>query len=807
MVDQLSLDELLPTAARFHPLHVTFTGGATDPFNRWFHYLEGYSPTFVRTLLDLYAPRSKSLLDPFGGTGTTAFVGGERGVQSAICEVNPLMQFIFETKVAARSLSCAEGSRVSRELTDVSHCIAELLERSVPDAELRRTYHSTFGTSAFFDDRNFDLVLRARTAVDKLVGSHSVCHDLVTVAVLASLIPCSRLKRAGDLRYMTERELIRGVPVLSMEIASRLREMSTDLLAPTPALRVRPLVLAGDVRTLVKLPAQEFDAIVTSPPYINGTNYFRNARLELWFMRQLSTHDDLRYFRDKAITGGINDVTAERAREPVTPSVARVVELLERNAYDRRIPAMVSSYFAEITDVFAALTRHVRSSAPIMVDIGDSNYGGVHVPAHTLFSDCLSMLGYKLVDEVTLRKRRSKNGAGLTQVLLVYAAPESKKSNNGMRPAWRGEWKAFTETPPHWLPPFSARNWGSGLHSLCSYPGKLKPAIANHLVKIFSPEGGEVFDPFAGVGTIPFEAANQGRKAICMELSPAAYTVAAAKLNIPEARNTADVLDSIQSFIHEFSPTPEDFEETSFGLNRPISEYFHRDTLREVLALRRFFMLRTHNMDPSLLLVKAACLHLLHGNRPYAFSRRSHPLTPYAPTGPNEYRPVMPRIRSKVDRSRAEPLDPRYKSGTVYLGDCTSCWPSAIDNLDAIITSPPFFDSTRFHTQNWLRLWLSGWSREDFDRAPNAFVDERQKQSLNVYHGFFRQARERLRPNGVVVLHLGRSSKCDMAKELSGLARRWFRHQDVYDESVAHCESHGLRDKGTVKAHQYLVLY
>jgi tRNA G10 N-methylase Trm11 len=129
-----------------------------------------------------------------------------------------------------------------------------------------------------------------------------------------------------------------------------------------------------------------------------------------------------------------------------------------------------------------------------------------------------------------------------------------------------------------------------------------------------------------------------------------------------------------------------------------------------------------------------------------------------------------------------------------------------VDNLDAIITSPPFFNSTRFYLANWMRLWFCGWNEDDFRSRPLSFVDERQKKSFTVYEPFFRQARERLKPGGVLVLHLGKSRKCDMASVLSLMARRWFHVADMFDENVEHCESHGIRDKGTVTAHQFLVL-
>ena len=148
-----------------------------------------------------------------------------------------------------------------------------------------------------------------------------------------------------------------------------------------------------------------------------------------------------------------------------------------------------------------------------------------------------------------------------------------------------------------------------------------------------------------------------------------------------------------------------------------------------------------------------------------------------------------------------------FRPGKIFFQNATSWWPREVDQLDAVITSPPFFDSTRFYLANWLRLWFSGWSARDFEARPSVFIDEQQKSSFDVYIPILRQARERLKSDGVLVLHLGKSAKCDMAAHLQELGKRWFRSADLFDESVAHCESHGIRDKGTVTSHQYLVLY
>jgi tRNA G10 N-methylase Trm11 len=166
----------------------------------------------------------------------------------------------------------------------------------------------------------------------------------------------------------------------------------------------------------------------------------------------------------------------------------------------------------------------------------------------------------------------------------------------------------------------------------------------------------------------------------------------------------------------------------------------------------------------------------------------------------------MERLRDKVERSLAEPTGDQFLPGDAIFQDATSWWPQDICDIDAIVTSPPFFQSTRFYLANWMRLWFCGWEAEDFQFRPKAFVDERQQVSFDVYEPVLRQARERLRLGGVVVMHLGKSHKCDMAAAITKIASPWFRVIDTFDEGVLHCESHGIRDKGTVTAHQFLVL-
>ena len=107
----------------FDPLAVTFRGGAKEPFRRWYPYLEGYSPEYVRTVFSECAPDASVVLDPFAGTGTTAFTAAEQGKTAYFCEINPVLQFITQVKIHVRRLDSDTRVSLADALGEVSKVI------------------------------------------------------------------------------------------------------------------------------------------------------------------------------------------------------------------------------------------------------------------------------------------------------------------------------------------------------------------------------------------------------------------------------------------------------------------------------------------------------------------------------------------------------------------------------------------------------------------------------------------------------------------------------------------------------------
>lgn len=795
---------------------VTFFNSKNIPFQRWYPYIEGYSPDFVKSLIKEYNISDCTIYEPFAGTGTTLFAADQCQLATIYSEVNPLLQFLIQAKVKVLRISDDKRGVISKELRQMAGNILIVADNYSEDDRLKDSYLKAFGNSKYFPDNIYSQILKLRSYIDFLyLEKDEILADLISIAVFSSLLSVSYLKKNGDVRFRTEKEILKGeMKNLDEVLPRKILEIADDVACLDYSLNTNPEFIISNAKKTDSLNDLQIGAIITSPPYLNGTNYFRNTKIELWFLRYIQDENDLRFFRDQALTSGINDVKKEYSYINDCEAVAGCELLkdtltqLEKSSYDSRIQLMVRSYFNEMYQVFNNVKRHFLDHSKILIDIGDSIFCGVHIKTDKILIDILQAIGYHLIDCKVLRKRRSRNNTILSQVLMVFEYEKNEDENNVVPIIydWRQNWSDFKQNLPHQELPFSKKNWGNNNHSLCSYQGKLKPAIAHHLVTIFVPEEGTFLDTFSGVGTIPFEGALNGRKAFGMDISKLAYYISSAKIKKSDPKICERVISKLNTYIRNNTYSQQEYNLWGkFGFNKTLSDYYEENTFKEILLARDYFK---HNMPRTTeeMLVISALLHILHGNRPYALSRRSHPIIPYAPTGDFEYKNLITKLREKVTKALIEPMPSNYKDGKIFLQDTTMVWPQEITDLDAIITSPPFFDSTRFYLANWIRLWFVGWDDIDFTYQTRSYLEEKQKIDFSIYEPIFRQAKERLKHDGVFVLHLGKSVKCDMGQELQRISRRWFKSADLFNESVAHCQKYGIKDLGTVTSHQYLVL-
>ena len=257
---------------------------------------------------------------------------------------------------------------------------------------------------------------------------------------------------------------------------------------------------------------------------------------------------------------------------------------------------------------------------------------------------------------------------------------------------------------------YSKQNWGVWMHSISSYVGRIKPAFAHCLIDIFSDEGNIVFDPFCGVGTIPLEADNMGRKSIANDLNPYANIITNSKFDRRGIESEIQYL----SLLNGITGTPD-----LSLVPEWVRVFYHDDTLREILIVRdqlvkdkRYFLL-------------GCLLGIVHGHRKQHLSMRTGYIIPYIPNPKPEaeYREVIPRLVAKAKRMYSDPI-PEQTNGNVIFGDARNL-EIPDSSIDVIISSPPYYHTLDYVHSNRLRLWFAGVDFDEQDKLADTLIQQR----------------------------------------------------------------------------------
>ena len=75
---------------------------------------------------------------------------------------------------------------------------------------------------------------------------------------------------------------------------------------------------------------------------------------------------------------------------------------------------------------------------------------------------------------------------------------------------------------------------------------------------------------------------------------------------------------------------------------------------------------------------------------------------------------------------------------------------------------------------------------------------------ISVYKDFFDMCHNVIKPDGILILHLGKGGRRDMSEELKKLAPPHFEFVGEALDCVEKVAKHGIKDKGLTTAHNLL---
>lgn len=226
--------------------------------------------------------------------------------------------------------------------------------------------------------------------------------------------------------------------------------------------------------------------------------------------------------------------------------------------------------------------------------------------------------------------------------------------------------------------------------------------------------GQVVLDPFCGRGTTPFQSLLMERKAVGNDVNPVAYVVTRAKTSTPAAKTLRQRITILEkSYRRSRTSSREEARGAFFTIA------YNRETLRQLLFLRKRLDWRTTDTDCTL---AALLLGVLHGESAKSSTYLSNQMPRTVATKPaysvrfwkqHEFRApakdVFETLRDAIEfRFESEPPD---GTAVTLLGDMRDLprrKPSFPGKVRCVITSPPYLGVTRFEEDQWLRLWFLG---------------------------------------------------------------------------------------------------
>jgi len=299
------------------------------------------------------------------------------------------------------------------------------------------------------------------------------------------------------------------------------------------------------------------------------------------------------------------------------------------------------------------------------------------------------------------------------------------------------------------------------LHEI-SYRACFKPQLPRFFIDRLTEPGAVVYDPFAGRGTTPLEAALAGRVPVACDINPLSAMLLEPRLTPPAIDDVRERLEAID--LGRRVRAPHDLE-----------VFFHPETLSQIAALRDYLFGRASDgtLDAMDRWIRMVAVNRLTGHSPGFLSVYTLPPN-QATTVPNQRKineargQVPPRrdlraIVLKKTRALLKDLDHGDQrhlaraAGKARLltrpAHDTPEIPAA--SIDLVVTSPPFLTVVNYKMDNWLRCWFCGIDPAGVHITNVRRVGQWQAAMTPV----FRELRRLLKPGACIAFEVGEVKK------------------------------------------------
>jgi DNA modification methylase len=370
----------------------------------WLRLTPAYSVHLVMDLLNELNISDGVVLDPFCGTGTTSLVCVERGIRADTIDINPFLVWLAQTKCASYTSAELE------QFVDVSSAlIVEVMARD--GDEWIPAIHEI---EKWWDAETLHLLGRAMAGIRA-----ANCEPAVTN--LLKIVFCRVMIEAANVSFGHQSMSFKAPaePCLfhdkKSDFVTSWRRVSKDILdAAGSPVRTEAHVSLVDARRLdEKLSHNNYDCVITSPPYPNRMSYIRELRPYMYWFGFLTSGRQAGELDWEAIGGTWGCATSNLQKWSPNGSGTIPFEDFERiirgiRSRSEVLATYVNKYFHDMRQHVRGIYKVVKYGGQMNYVVGNSKFYDVLLPVEQIFAAMFREAGFNDVAVRTLRKRTSK---------------------------------------------------------------------------------------------------------------------------------------------------------------------------------------------------------------------------------------------------------------------------------------------------------------------------------------------------------------------------------------------------------------
>ncbi|HEY3234978.1 MAG TPA: DNA methyltransferase, partial [Polyangiaceae bacterium] len=390
--------------------HLTFQGNLRQTRYGWLRLTPAYSVHLVRELLDQHWKPEARVLDPFCGTGTTALVCAERGIRCDTADINPFLLWLTRVKTTPYPSDLLEQANASGKLVERAIRCANGAPPLVPPIYQIEKWWSSEVLSALG---------RGMAAIRELESNTpDMVVNLLRVAFCRVMIGHANVSFGHQsMSFKSQQDPQPQLPFHRAEQDEIADSWSRTLRAISQAAESRilavPTAIQCDARDLVGLGLNQYDCVITSPPYPNRMSYIRELRPYMYWLGYLTDGRQAGELDWQAIGGTWGSATSNVSKWLPNPSVKiaypgfeAIIEKI--SARSDTLGRYVAKYFQDMVSHTKSLFFVVKPGGTIHYIVGNSKFYDVTLPVERIYAQMFEAAGFAQVTVETIRKRTSK---------------------------------------------------------------------------------------------------------------------------------------------------------------------------------------------------------------------------------------------------------------------------------------------------------------------------------------------------------------------------------------------------------------